>query len=410
MADPAAAAGFVLRAGLALLPGDGFVEDVAVVVRGGVIEDVLPGGGADGPAELLVLEAPGASLLPGFIDPHAHLTFSGGDDPVADLAGASDVTLALRAAQNAQHALARGVTTVADCGARGGVVIELRDAVARGEVLGPRILAAGAPITTTAGHCSWLGACADSLDEVVREARRQVAAGADFLKIMLTGGNMTPGSNPAMLQYPDAVLLALAAEAKRLARPLVVHAHSEHAVALAAEAGVAVVAHATCRTGDHIGISGETMAALLRNEVAVDPTITVGMPHDTAEPLSARAKLRLEMLPVFAEMRRQGVPLLAGTDAGVRHVGHGASARAVLSLHEDLGAGIEEALLSASALAARALGLAGTTGSIAPGLAADLVLVEGDVREAPGLLREPGRVWSRGRLVAEKGALRPQSS
>jgi imidazolonepropionase-like amidohydrolase len=404
-ADPA----FALRVGLALLPGHGLVENVTVVVAGGTIADVQANvtDAAVPPAIADVLDLPGCTLLPGFIDSHAHLSFSGSPDPVAEIEGSSDVVLGLHALANAQTALASGVTTMADCGARGGVVIQLRDAITEGKVLGPRILASGAPITTTAGHCAWLGARADSLDDVIRQARRQVAAGADFLKVMMTGGNLTPGSKPNMLQYPAEVIVALVAEAGRLGRPLVAHAHSEQAVALAAAADVPIVAHGTCGSADRIGVSRTTLDALREAGTVMDPTITVGMhlPDQSAPPGEERSRIRRNMLPVFAAMHRHGIALLAGTDGGVTNVGHGKSAHAVLALHEEVGIGLEDALAAATERPAAALGLAGITGSIEAGLAADLLLLDADVREQPAALLRPARVWLSGRLSAAQGRL-----
>jgi imidazolonepropionase-like amidohydrolase len=400
---------FALRAGLALLPGLGLTENVTVVVADGVITEVRTGAaGAAGAAVAAgVLDRPGATLLPGLIDSHAHLSFSGGLDPVAEVVSASDVDLGFRALSNAQTALTRGVTTVADCGARGEVAISLREAVAGDRVPGPRILSCGAPITTTAGHCSWLGACADSMDDVIRQARRQVAAGADFLKVMMTGGNLTPGSNPGMLQYPPEVIVALVAEASRLGRPLMAHAHSEQAVALAARAGVPIVAHGTCGSPEGISVSAATLDALRQAGTTVDPTITVGLavPGQAVPPSAERSKIRQEMLPVFAAMHRHGIALLAGTDGGVTNVGHGNSAHAVLALHQEVGIGLAEALAAATAGPASALGVAGVTGSIKPGLAADLMLVEADLRAEPAALLRPERVWLGGRLSAVRGRL-----
>jgi imidazolonepropionase-like amidohydrolase len=400
-------ADFALVAGLGLLPGRGLVENVTVVVSDGIIAEIRTGA-ADGVLPSVVVDLGGsATVLPGLIDSHVHLTFSGGPDPVADLTSASDVTLGLRAAHSAQIALASGITTVADCGARGGVVFELRRAVADGRITGPRILACGAPITTTAGHCSWLGGRADSAEEVIREARRQVAAGADFIKVMMTGGNLTPGSNPFMLQYPPVVIETLAVEARRLGRPLVAHAHSEEAVAAAAAAGVPIVAHATCQSADGIGVSPATLEALARAGTVVDATITVGMPppDDPAGAASDRGRIRAEMLPVFAAMANAGVTLLAGSDAGVTNVGHDSAARAVLALHEDVGLSLTAAIEAGTSQAARALGVAELTGSIAPGLAADLVSLDADLRAKPEALLQPARVWLGGRLVAAGGSI-----
>ncbi len=142
----------------------------------------------------------------------------------------------------------------------------------------------------------------------MREARRQVGAGADFLKVMLTGGNLTPGSNPSMLQYPPEVVLRLAAEARRLDRVLVAHAHCEEAVALAARAGIGVVAHGTCRSQNGTGISDETLQGFYAAGTAVDATITVGMLGDPGQAPAggdARARVRMEMLPVFKSMHRR---------------------------------------------------------------------------------------------------------
>jgi imidazolonepropionase-like amidohydrolase len=400
---------FAIQAGLALLPDRGFVEDVTVLVEAGTIVGVSDGRDrAQGRSDGSVVNVPGATLLPGLIDSHVHLSFSGGPDPVGDVLGVSDVELGVRAYHSALVALSRGVTTVVDCGARGGVVVRLRDLLDNGVLLGPRVLAAGAPITTTAGHCAWLGACADSLDDVIREARRQVAGGADFLKVMLTGGNLTPGSNPAMLQYGPEVVVALAAEARRLGRVLVAHAHSEEAIVLAARAGIDVVSHGTCQSPGGIAIGDETLTALRSARTVVDATITVGMLNG-AEPApadgGARARVRSEMLPIFKAMHQSGVGLLAGTDGGVTSVEHGSVARAILALHREVGLDLVEALWAGTSSPAAAMGLGATTGSLAPGLSADLVLVEGDVRANPDLLLRPATVWSRGRLAATSGSL-----
>jgi imidazolonepropionase-like amidohydrolase len=284
----------------------------------------------------------------------------------------------------------------------------VRDAVNDGSVTGPRILSCGAPITTTAGHCAWLGCLADSQDEVIRAARMQIAAGADFLKIMLTGGNLTPGSNPRMLQYAEPVVFALAAEARRLDRPLVAHAHSQEAILLAARAGVTVIAHATCHSADGIALDDTTLEVLAASDTRVDPTITVGLSQAgvaVSGAMSERARVRQQMLPLFGRMHEAGVTLLAGTDGGVTHVGHGGVGQAILALHGEVGLGLEDALQAGTGTAAAALGLARVTGSLASGLSADLVLVDADLRQVPAALLAPSHVWSQGRLVARNGSL-----
>ena len=111
----------------------------------------------------------------------------------------------------------------------------------------------------------------------------------------------------------------------------------------------------------------------------------------------------MEMLPVFKTMHRAGVPLLAGTDAGATNVAHGGVARAVLSLHREVGLDLVDALWSATTVPANALGLGATAGALAPGLSADFMLLEGDLRAEPDLLLCPATVWARGRVAASAG-------
>jgi imidazolonepropionase-like amidohydrolase len=111
------------------------------------------------------------------------------------------------------------------------------------------------------------------------------------------------------------------------------------------------------------------------------------------------------MLTVFKSMHNSGVRLLAGTDGGVTSVGHGGVARAVLALHREVGLDLVDALGAATLNPAAAVGIGATTGSISGGLSADLILLDGDIRTQPDLLRTPAAVWSRGRLAATAGSL-----
>jgi imidazolonepropionase-like amidohydrolase len=398
---------WLIRAGHALLPGVGLVDDCRVLVDGSRIEWVHDAASGEPMPELHgahSIEALDCTLLPGLIDAHTHLTFSGGHDTVATLTAESEFAAVVRALGNAQVALAHGVTTQVDCGSKGLSVLDLRHSLRSGLAIGPRLLAAGAPITTTAGHCHWLGGRADSHDEVIRLARTLVADGVDLIKLMLTGGNMTVGSNPHQLQYPAEVVMALGREARRLGRPLVVHAHSEEAVALAAAAGARVIAHATCSVGDGIAISQATMTALLESGAFVDPTLMVGSVVRPDDPSAVgRSMTRSLMLPIFRAMHDAGIPLLAGTDGGSTNVGHHHVAGSIAALHDGVGLTIEQALLAATDVPARAFDLRDQVGAIEAGLQADLMLVRGDVRSGLACLYDPIAVWSGGRLVFEPG-------
>src|SRR5262249_44061068 len=145
------------------------------------------------------VDFPGCTILPGLIDTHVHLVFSALSTHaaiIAQVGGESDHQLLHRASANPPAAFLAGITTRRDCGGRGRVVQAARDRIRSGRAHGADILACGAPITTTKGHCHWLGLIADGEAEAVAAAERMLREDADFLKVMATGGNMTPSSDP----------------------------------------------------------------------------------------------------------------------------------------------------------------------------------------------------------------------
>src|SRR6266567_3298334 len=190
----------VIRAGR-LIDGTGAAaqRDRALYVDNGVIVAVESAGEA--PSDSEVVDLSGLSVVPGLIDCHVHLVFSCMDHPLSDLYAEDDQQLLLRGVAGARQALGAGITTLRDLGGRGGVTFRLRDAIASGLIAGPRILAAGSPITITGGHCHFLGLEADGEAAVRVAARRQLKAGANCLKIMATGGRMTPGTHIGMAQF-----------------------------------------------------------------------------------------------------------------------------------------------------------------------------------------------------------------
>ena len=195
-----------------------WLPDHAVVVEGERIADVVPGSSLPGDATSghRVYDLGDVSLLPGLIDCHSHLHCSATPDAYQLVTTESIDRLLLRAAANARIVLMSGVTTLRDLGCRNEVVFPLRDAIRAGLVPGPRLLLAGTPITTTAGHCHMFGTEADTLDEVVTAVRRQKKLGADCIKMMATGGMFTPTANPRTVQYPVETLRAAVREAERL--------------------------------------------------------------------------------------------------------------------------------------------------------------------------------------------------
>src|SRR5262249_4615079 len=142
----------------------------------------------------------------------------------------NDEELLARAQANAQAALRAGLTTVRDCGGRGRVVQMLRDRIHRGEVEGPDVLSCGMPVTTTRGHCHWLGLIVDSQEEVRQAAEQMLREEADFLKVMATGGNMTASSDPMKAQYDVEALTLIADMGREVGKHTAAHVLSRSAL------------------------------------------------------------------------------------------------------------------------------------------------------------------------------------
>jgi imidazolonepropionase-like amidohydrolase len=232
-----------LRAGL-LIDGNGGepVQDAVIEIEGSTIVAVGPaaqfGSILDGTG-VQVVAAPVA--MPGLIDCHSHATRpSDGRSPDEQL-GVPDEMLALTAVHQLTRHLKSGVTTVRDCNARGQVMFWVREAIRRGFFPGPRLQVAGRAITHSRGHGSWAGGTADTLDEIRKQVRILVAEGADFIKMMASGGGS--GGIPYLAAYTTAELRAGVEAAHALERRTLAHARATDAIENCVDAGIDVIAH-----------------------------------------------------------------------------------------------------------------------------------------------------------------------
>lgn len=213
------------------------LDNVSVTIKGDRIVSVSSGEPAPKGAHLI--ELPNATLLPGLIDAHTHLTY----DPnfgYQEL-GVSIPKEALIGAKNARITLEAGFTTVRNVGARGYTDIALRDAINEGMVPGPRMLASGPPLSITGGHCDqnllpyeWHATsdgAADGVEAVQHKVREIIKYGADVIKVCATGGVLSKGDDPQASQYTLEELKAIVADAHRLGRKVAAHAHGAQGIA-----------------------------------------------------------------------------------------------------------------------------------------------------------------------------------
>ncbi|GAA3218784.1 amidohydrolase family protein [Nonomuraea helvata] len=373
-----------------------------VLIDGSTIVSVGPRGSGGDAAE--IVDLPGHTVLPGLIDAHVHLGFDAKVDPLTRRSPESDHHLLLRMAENARKLVSAGVTTCRDLGSRGFLDLALRDAVEEGLAVGPHIVAATRPITITGGHCWYMGGEADDEPAVRRVARENLRAGADCLKVMASGGLMTPGAPPSWAQqYGTDLLKAVVEEAASRGKGVAAHAHAHASIRSCVEAGVTTIEHCTFFTP-----SGHEFDAELADLVAASGTYVCPTVHGSLWRM--RESHGPEMLDAWlnsvAAMREAGIRLIAGTDAGFASAGVANPTDGYvggLEVFAQVGYGNAEIVELATVRAADACGVGEVTGSLEAGKRADLIAVAGDPLTRLADLRNLTLVLVSGRAVTQAG-------
>jgi len=354
-----------------------------------------------------LIDGKGRTLLPGLIDCHVHLVLAAGPgEPVNPLE--TPASCALRAAANARRTLAAGFTTVRDLGAPHAVTCDLARSIAAGESEGPRLIAAGRNITMTGGHGWMIGREADGPDDVRKAVREQLKAGARAIKFMASGGVMTPGVDPRSPQLGPDELAAGIEEAHKAGVRTAAHAQSAQGIRNAVLAGIDSVEHGIYLEDDVIAEMVRRGTFLSATLIAPEAILKLGEAASVPPYMVEKSRMVIEAhRESFRRALRAGVRLVMGTDAGTPGNRHGENAQE-LALMVAQGATPAQALIAATANAAELLGLVEETGRIAPGLAADLLLVDGDPLVDIGILQQRERLHAivkEGRLV---GGARPE--
>ena len=372
--------------------GTEVIADPLVVLDGATIVSVQHGVKPPDGAE--VVDLGGATLMPGLIDTHVHLVFDSGVDPVGMLAARTDDQALAAARDAALVALRGGVTTVRDLGDRNYLSLGLRD-----EPGLPTILSAGPPITTPGGHCHFLGGATDATEEGVRAAvREHVERGVDVIKIMASGGTMTPGTRQEVAQFPAGVLRAAVQEAHLLGLVVTAHAHGTQAIRDAVDAGVDGMEHVSFWSAEGVDEPGDLIELIAERGITVGATVGIRPVPGDAPPPAVVSRLPL-ILENTRRLVEAGARIVAGTDAGIGQGKPHDVCRFAMPQLRDLGMDAAQALRAVTSVAAHVCGLSDRKGRVAAGFDADLLAVDGDPLTDPEAVHRISAVYHNGRAV-----------
>ena len=357
-----------------------------------------------------VLDFPNGTILPGLIETHSHMHCTGNKESLERMLLDSEETLIMRSVKAMRESLLSGVTTMRDLGSRNRVAFSIKEAIVNGVIEGPRILVAGTPITTTAGHCYFFGTEANSQEEILQAVRNQVKLGADCIKIMSTGGNFTPRSNPRRAQFSLKLLQDAVEDAHRLEVPVASHCHGTEGIINSVSAGVDNLIH--CSWISSNPSEGYDYREDLVDEIAdkgifVDPTIALGHLRQIDDPEADVFQLggvfydldsRYEML---RDMWDKGVRFISGLDAGMYMGEFGTHYNSVLVMIEKMGVSPIDAIKCVTKNSAECLGILQETGTVEKGKSADLIVLNDDFEKNPDSLQQVDTVINKGVIVKE---------
>ena len=393
--------------------------DMALYIEGPVIKAVMSWDEVPTADKESYVDYSEFVVVPGFIDAHVHLVATALQDHEATRAAwvsATHAELMAVAARNCIDSLLGGVTTVRDLGDIDFVTLSARDLVKSGVIPGPTIYAAGPPVTTTAGHLHWCGNTADTLDEIRKAVRNSCAKEVDVIKVMSSGGNATRGSNPLMPQYEIEELKVLVNEAHRLKRRVAAHSHGSLSIRRCIAAGVDTIEHCTWKGSTDEDNDPQTLVNLLKDSETM-VTLTLAGIHralvDFNRPLTDVVAAAAKGASVTGDLRTDfnwakalianGIDVALASDAGARFTSfrdfNESIEAAIIALDVDF-----ETIISMSTkIAAKAVGISETVGTLEKGMLADIAVLKQPVQNRKmGSVQD---VYKHGKKMVENGNL-----
>lgn len=385
------------------------IENAVVVIQDGRIAAAGAESEVSVPGGVEVVDVGDRTVLPGIIDAHVHMLVTGGPRSGDESRAMSGEQALLFGTRNALLALKSGLTTVRDCGDREYLSLTLRDSINSGMILGPRLVCSGPVITSTAGQLWWNSIECDTEDELRRAVRTLVKNGVDFIKVMGSGGNATPGSNPEASQYDAASYSAVANDAHRMGKKVAIHVHGVEAIRMAVDAGMDTLEHVPFRANGTI----EYDEAIVEEMVRKGTIVSLAMPatwyrlraEDMLDTRTHPGHLWEGRYETIRKMHAAGVKLVVSSDQGSTGTRIDELALLMEFLVNEVDIPASVVLYGATGLAAEALGMEQQIGTLAAGKLADIAVVDGNPLEDIARMRQVHMVVKGGAVVARDGAI-----
>lgn len=387
--------------GATVVPGTGKepVDNAAILVEDERIQRVGRGEDVHLPRDAERVDMTGCTVLPGLIDCHTHCLLDASPDPMRSLGEQDAGMVVLQGARHLRRTLDSGITRVRDLGGIDHLEMSLRRAVADGLIPGPKMQVAGRVITMTGGHGHIMGRETDGEADAMQAAREQLKAGADVIKVMATGGVMTPGVEPGAAQLTEAEMRAAIAEGRKAGRRSATHAQGAEGIRNAVRAGVDSVEHGLYLDEETVQLMVENDAWLVPTLSATDEIVSAGTESGIPEYAVRKAEAaRDSHLNSFRLALEAGVRVAMGTDAGTPFNRHGNNTEEIVRM---VRAGMEplDAIGAATGGAAQLLGVDADVGTLEVGKLADMTVFLADPVSNIENIRSPHSIYLRGRSL-----------
>ena len=385
------------------------IEDGVLLIDGDTVKYAGPAADAPDPDGAYVVDYSGATVMPGMIDAHVHVLSSGSESSGDELRSATEDEALLQGVRNAQLALASGITTLRDLGDWNYLSLKLRDNIEAGGVTGPRLVCSGPPITSTAGQCYWKGIECDTPDELRRAVRTLVKNGVDCIKLMGSGGNATPWSNPEASQFDFEGFRAVAEDARRLGKMVAVHVHGVESIRFAVATGMDTLEHCPFRANGTIEYDEAVVEDIVRKGLIVSLAMPATWYRMTADQMrEARnhpGHLWERRADTIRRMHKAGVKLVVSSDQGSTGTRIDELALLMEYLVDGVGLPSLDVFHGVTGLAAESVGLADSVGTLEPGKLADVAVFDGNPFENPADAVNVRDVYKGGTCVVHNGGL-----